>query len=299
MTQSSVTPAHASSTRVDDTTVALRNFAFARCVALAFNDNETARTDAEAASSVYAASARENDADIYQHMDTYANSWLTLPYQSLHTRRRLNLVACIDFQQSADMTTLPADYPVPNYDAATQLRNYVLASCVAQVLDDKIVRDDARSATTAYIEFGKNGIDDFRLMGEFTRERLKQVRMVSSNNASKLVTCMDIYRSAEVSDAIERYTNETAAYLRSFALYQCLTLAVDDYTDQADLSAMMNETLASGHVNADAQEKLSHLAKEWLKNYEPSDAGGEFKCDELYNSAELLDAVVTHAGLSQ
>jgi len=203
MAQSTGTSAPVSSTRVDDTAVALRNYAFARCVALGFSDNETVRADAETASRAYAASAKASDAAIHQQMDAHAESWLTLPYKNFRTGRRLNVLACIDFQQSADMTTLPVDYPVPGYDAATQLRNFALASCVAQGFDDEIARDDARTAASAYIEFGDNDLDDFRHIGEFVSERRKQLDPASSSNASHIVTCMDIYRGAALMQAIE------------------------------------------------------------------------------------------------
>jgi len=116
---SAITTTPASLIRAHSTATQLRDFAFARCMALSFDDIEVVSTDANAASMAYAVSAQMNGADV-NAIDGFVKEWLKEPYLSKRGGD-LKIMRCIDFQQSSDMAVLPALSPVRTYDESTQL----------------------------------------------------------------------------------------------------------------------------------------------------------------------------------
>jgi len=290
---SATTPTHTSSIYTHGATPQLRNFAFARCVALSFDDIEIVRADANIASSTYAASAQLNDADV-NNMDSFVRGWLKKPYLSMQGGD-LRLMRCIDFQQSADVEILPAINLARTYDGATQLFNYALASCVGKAFDNKAVRDDASLAATAYIEFGKNGWDDYRHIGEIVREWFNASGLKSSVKQSQLEQCMDIYHGPELRGAVAFYSDRAVDLLRSFALHRCWALHADSPAKREEENAAADEIAASFSMRADVSDSLSDLAGQWLKRHPETNLA----CDDFHESPELLEVVKRYTGFSQ
>jgi len=292
-TASAITPTHASFIYTHGTTTQSRNFAFARCVALSFDDTEIVRVDANIASSTYAMSAQLNDADI-NSMDGFIREWLKKPYLSMHGGD-LRLMRCIDFQQTADVEMLPAVNPVRTYDDATQLFNYALASCVGKAFDDKVVRDDASLAATAYIEFGNNGWDDYRHIAELVREWFKTSGLKSSVKQSQIEKCMDIYHGTELRGAVAFYSDKVVALLRSFALQRCVALHADNPAVREEGNAAADEIVAIFSMRADVSDSLSNLAEQWIKRHSETNLA----CDDFHESPELMEVVKRYTGFSQ
>jgi len=273
----------------------LRSFAFSRCIALSFDNVERVRTDANTASSAYVASGQPNEMDV-RNMDRFVGEWLKEPYLGKFSSD-LKIMRCIDFQQSADMATGWAVHPVRTYDAPTQLLNFALAYCVRSAFDDKVVRDDASSATAAYVEFGKNDINDYSRLSVFVREWLKRPNQNPSEPQSKLTQCLDIYHGADLREIVALYTDEALKPLRSFAINYCLS--IDNGFDQEarDIAKIEAETvMTSGQVNAGAKQRISNLAEEWLKQTHTMPDDG---CEGLYSSPELLEVIRPYANLTK
>jgi len=290
---STITPAHSSFLYTHGTTTQSRNFAFARCVALSFDDAEIVRADANIASSTYAASVQLNDADV-NNMDGFVRQWLKKPYLSMQGGD-LRLMRCIDFQQIADIEMLPAVNPVRTYGEATQLFNYALASCVGKAFGNKVVRDDASLAAAAYIEFGNNGWDDYRHIGELVREWFKAAGLKSSVKPSQLEKCMDIYHGPELRGAVAFYSDKVVALLRSFALHRCVALHADNPAVREEEHAAADEIVAVFGMRADVSDSLSDLAEQWLKRHPKTNLA----CDDFHESPELMEAVKRYTGFSQ
>jgi len=290
---SAITPAHTSFTYTHDATTPWRNFAFARCVALSFDDIEIVRADANMASSTYAASVKLNDADV-NSMDGFVREWLKKPYQSMQGGD-LRLMRCIDFQKFAEGGMLPAVNPVRTYDDATQLFNYALASCFEKAFDNKVMRNDASLAANAYIEFGNNGWDDYRHIGELVREWLKNSDLKSSLKPSQIEKCMDIYHGPELRGAVAFYSDKVVALLRSFALHRCMALHADNPAIRKEENAAADEIVAFFSMRVDVSDNLSNLAEQWLTRHPKTNLA----CDDFHESPELMETVKRYTGFSQ
>jgi len=271
----------------------LRNFAFARCVALSFEDVEIVRADANAASSIYATSARLNNADI-SNMDGFVREWLKEPYLSMQGGD-LRLMRCIDFQQSANIAVLPPVMPIRTYEGSTQLLNFALANCFLHAFDNETVRKDARGATTGYIEFGKNGWDDYRHIGDLIKEWLNRPAPNSSVRQSQFEKCMDIYDSPELRGTVAFYSDRNVELLRNFALRRCVALHADNPAVREEENTAADEIVTSFSMRADVSDSLSNLAEQWLKRHPETNLA----CDDFHESPELMEAVKRYTGFSQ
>jgi len=286
---SATTPIHVHSTA----TIQMRNFAFARCVALSFDDVEIVHADANAASRAYAASAQINDTSV-SNMDGFFEKWLKKPYPSMQGGD-LRIMRCIDFQQSANMAMLPPVSPIRTYDGSTQLLNFALANCFRHAFDNETSRKDASGATTGYIEFGTNSWDDYRLIGDLVKEWLNRLPPNSSANRSQLEKCMDIYHSPELRGAVAFYSDKTVQLLRNFALQRCLALNADSPPAREKENAEADEIAASFSMRADVSDNLFRLAEQWLKHHPKTN----MICEDFYESPELMGVVKHYTGFSQ
>jgi len=275
------------------TSIQIRNFMFARCVELSFNDIDIVHTDANAASRNYAASAQMNNAAI-RNTDSFFEEWLKEPYSSMHGDD-LKLMRCIDFQQSPDISMLPPLNPIRTYDGSTQLLNFALAHCFWHAFDNEATRKDASDATTGYIEFGTNSWEDYRLVGDMVKEWLNSAISNSSSDSSQLEKCMDIYHGPELQGAVTFYSSQTVKLLRNFALQRCLALNADSAPTRDKENAEADEIAASFSMRADVSDELFNIAEQWLMRHPKTN----MICDDFHESPELMDAVKRHAGFSQ
>jgi|GEM_PF-3199531 len=273
----------------------LRNFAFARCMTLSFDDIKVVRADADAASNAYALSVRLNEFDVV-NMDGFVKQWLKKTYLGKFTAD-LKLMRCIDFQQSADRATVPTEYPAHSYDASVQLRNFALAYCVGRVFGSEIMRNEAGGATSGYIELGENDISDYSYLGVLVRQWLERSNSHSLDKPSPIMQCMDIYHGAALRELVDFYTDEALKPLRDFALAYCLS--IDNDFDQATRDAAKTEAdaaMAHGSMDTDVYQQLSNFAEQWLKRPHKKEDEG---CEALYSSPLLFKTIKPYGGLTQ
>jgi len=295
MTTSAETLVRTQITPGNDANVQMRNYAFARCITLSFDSIEEIRTDAEAASSAYIEPRQLNNKDV-RNMDKFVKRWLKEPYLGKFSPD-LKIMRCIDFQQSADMATGWTAHPARSYDAPTQLNNFALAHCIGNAFDNETVRDDASSATAAYVEFGKNDISDYSRLAVFVREWLKRSNLDPAEPQSKLTQCLDIYHGTDLREIVTLYTNEKLEPLRSFAINYCLSIDNGVHQEVRDTAKKEADAMmASGQMSAKAQQRISVLAEEWLKQSHTMPDDG---CDGLYSSPALLEVIRPYATLTK
>jgi len=141
-----------------DNITLLRNFALARCISHAYDD-ASVRKDARSVAAVYVYISQSDNLDTdYSNLDEFVADWLKKSDADQRNGKSkviqyMDLYYSDEIREKIELYT--ANYTAKRIAANRQVRNEVLAQCVATAYDNKTIREDVENSTSGQLVFGE------------------------------------------------------------------------------------------------------------------------------------------------
>jgi len=199
------------------------------------------------------------------------------------------ILNCSAFAAFASTLANMVTQPIHIADKTTLLQNYMLATCIAHVFDDPLLRDDARKATTGYIEFGNLGLDYYRHISEFVGEWLRDNAAGTADAPLKFTQCLDFQHSAERRDTVALYASNVLPTLQYFAYDRCVELATEEsrLRDTANVTVAETTQFMDVRIGREAYVEFSTRAKLWLKQSGKTHLDTDSLCENFAEEKEI------------
>ncbi len=91
-----------------------------------------------------------------------------------------------------------AQHMTARYDQKTLLKNWTLAICLAQVAQDPKTAEDASVTASAYMEFGKQGIEAYQELRKIVNKYKNMHYEGSVKSDFNTMKCIDLFHSKEL-----------------------------------------------------------------------------------------------------
>ena len=86
------------------------------------------------------------------------------------------------------------------YSQRTLLKNWALSVCLAQVAQDTKGRDDANATASAYLEFGRQGIEAYDALRTVVEQYASRKYGGSIQSDFNTMKCIDLFHSKRLDD---------------------------------------------------------------------------------------------------
>lgn len=91
-----------------------------------------------------------------------------------------------------------AQHMTTKYDQKTLLKNWALSVCLAQVAQDPKTAEDAGITASAYMEFGKQGVEAYEALRKLVHKYKNLQYDGSVKSPYNTMKCIDLFHSKEL-----------------------------------------------------------------------------------------------------
>ncbi len=88
------------------------------------------------------------------------------------------------------------------YSQKTLLKNWALSRCLAKSYDDEGIKEDANATASAYLEYGKQGIETYNKLNVLVDKYVSLTYGGSIKSEFKTMKCIDLYHSKELEQEV-------------------------------------------------------------------------------------------------
>ncbi|MBR0567059.1 hypothetical protein J5J83_13130 [Azoarcus sp. L1K30] len=102
-------------------------------------------------------------------------------------------------------------YSVPmtdTYSQKTLLKNWALSVCLAAVTKDADARDDANATASAYLEFGRQGIEAYEALRELAHQYANRKYGGSIKSDFNTMKCIDLFHSKDLDRMVTKLVHQ-------------------------------------------------------------------------------------------
>ena len=97
-------------------------------------------------------------------------------------------------------------YPVYTYSQKTLLKDWALSRCLGRVATDTKSRDDAYATASAYLEFGKQGAEEYDAITALVEKYASKHYGGSIKSDFNTMKCIDLFQSKELDQFVNKVT---------------------------------------------------------------------------------------------
>jgi hypothetical protein len=97
-------------------------------------------------------------------------------------------------------------YPVYTYSQKTLLKDWALSRCLGRVAADAKSRDDAYATASAYLEFGKQGAEEYDAITALVEKYVSKPYGGSIKSDFNTMKCIDLFQSKELDQFVNKVT---------------------------------------------------------------------------------------------
>jgi hypothetical protein len=99
-------------------------------------------------------------------------------------------------------------YPIESYSQKTLLKNWALSACLAQISKDDGAREDANATASAYLEFGRQRIEEYDQLMSLVEKYVNKNYAGSIKSDFNTMKCIDLFHSKELNDLANRFSKK-------------------------------------------------------------------------------------------
>ncbi|WP_347989666.1 T6SS amidase immunity protein Tai4 family protein [Methylomonas sp. AM2-LC] len=121
----------------------------------------------------------------------------------------MGLGLCVGAQPVLAEKTAPImKYPIESYSQKTLLKNWALSVCLAQISKDVGAREDANATASAYLEFGRQRIEDYDTLRSLVEKYVNRKYAGSIKSDFNTMKCIDLFHSKELDDLASKFSKK-------------------------------------------------------------------------------------------